>query len=57
MTWTKKFNCSNTVMREVVQMLEEAIEKRRVSAPLFYLCYIKVVDVYTCAWPTQKFYA
>jgi len=27
LTWTKMFNCSGTVMNDVVQMLEHAIER------------------------------
>jgi len=30
LTWTKKFKCTDTVMKDVVEMLEAAIERRKV---------------------------
>lgn len=37
LTWTKKFSCSDTVMKDVVQMLEEAIQRRGVRGAVFQL--------------------
>lgn len=35
--WTKGFNCSNVVGNDVVQMLNDAIDRRGVSKPILLL--------------------
>lgn len=42
MRWTKGFNCSNVVDNDVVQLLQDAIDRRGVSI-YFFECFFLVV--------------